>query len=107
MNQDERITNLEIKLSFSEDLLEELNQTVFKQQQRIELLVKEIQSLKLQMAQQIAPTNQLVQDLSKFCLVTTTQTPMNWLLSKMPTTGAKIQIPEPSFRISIKSHSPA
>ncbi len=50
MNQDERITNLEIKLSFSEDLLEELNQTVFKQQQRIELLVKEIQALKLQMA---------------------------------------------------------
>jgi SlyX protein len=49
MNQDERITNLEIKLSFSEDLLEELNQTVFKQQQRIELLVKEIQALKLQM----------------------------------------------------------
>jgi SlyX protein len=31
-------------------LLEELNQTVFKQQQRIELLVKEIQALKLQMA---------------------------------------------------------
>ena len=50
MSQDERITNLEIKLSFSEDLLEELNQTVFKQQQRIELLVKEIQALKLQMA---------------------------------------------------------
>ena len=50
MNQDERITNLEIKLSFSEDLLEELNQTVFKQQQRIELLVKEIQALKWQMA---------------------------------------------------------
>jgi len=38
MNQDERITNLEIKLSFSEDLLEELNQTVFKQQQRIEII---------------------------------------------------------------------
>jgi SlyX protein len=50
MNQDERITNIEIKLSFSEDLLEELNQTVFKQQQRIQLLVKEIQALKLQMA---------------------------------------------------------
>ncbi len=50
MNQDERITNLEIKLSFSEDMLEELNQTVFKQQQRIELLMKEIQALKLQMA---------------------------------------------------------
>mgnify|MGYP000376121471 CR=1 FL=1 len=40
MNQDERITNLEVKLSFSEDLLEELNQTIYKQQQQIDALVK-------------------------------------------------------------------
>jgi SlyX protein len=50
MNQDERITNLEVKLSFSEDLLEELNQTVYKQQQQIEALIKEVKALKLQMA---------------------------------------------------------
>jgi SlyX protein len=62
MNQDERITNLEIKLSFSEDLLEELNQTVFKQQQRIELLVKEIQTLKLQMASNIPSDGNSSQD---------------------------------------------
>ena len=61
MNQDERITNLEIKLSFSEDLLEELNQTVYKQQQRIELLVKEIQTLKLQMAQHLNRMEHLVE----------------------------------------------
>ena len=50
MNQDERITNLEVKLSFSEDLLEELNQTVYKQQQQIEALVKELKALKVQIA---------------------------------------------------------
>lgn len=50
MNQDERITNLEVKVSFSEDLLEELNQTVYKQQQQIDALIKEVKALKLQMA---------------------------------------------------------
>ncbi len=50
MNQDERITNLEVKLSFSEDVLEELNQTIYKQQQQIDALIKEVKALKLQMA---------------------------------------------------------
>jgi SlyX protein len=50
MNQDERVTNLEVKLSFSEDLLEELNQTIYKQQQQIDALIKEVKALKLQMA---------------------------------------------------------
>ncbi len=35
---DERLTRIETKIGFSEDLLEELNQTVFRQQQRIERL---------------------------------------------------------------------
>jgi SlyX protein len=50
MSTDERITNLEIKLSFNEDLIEELNQTVYKQQQQIELLYKELKALKIQVA---------------------------------------------------------
>ena len=50
MDQDERITNLEVKLSFSEDLVEELNQTVYKQQQQIHLLIKKLKAIKLQMA---------------------------------------------------------
>ena len=50
MSVDERITNLEIKLSFNEDLIEELNQTVYKQKQQIELLYKELKALKIQMA---------------------------------------------------------
>ena len=47
MTLEERVTNLEIKLSFTEDLLEELNQTIYKQQQIIEILNKEIRALKL------------------------------------------------------------
>jgi SlyX protein len=45
---EERITNLEIKLSFTEDLIEQLNQTVYKQQQQIEFLYRELQFIKEQ-----------------------------------------------------------
>ena len=47
MTQD-RITNLEIKLSFTEDLIEKLNQIVYKQQQQIEFLYRELNSIKEQ-----------------------------------------------------------
>jgi len=40
-----RITELEIKLGFSEDHLEELNRTVFRQQQQIDLLQEQIREL--------------------------------------------------------------
>jgi len=50
MQSDERITNIEVKLSFTEDLVEELNQTIYKQQQQIDMLINEVRALKLQMA---------------------------------------------------------
>ena len=50
MSSEERITNLEVKLSFTEDLIENLNQTIYKQQQQIEYLYREIKSLKEQMS---------------------------------------------------------
>ncbi|MBU3599002.1 SlyX family protein [Polynucleobacter sp. 30F-ANTBAC] len=50
MPSDERITNIEVKLSFTEDLVEELSQTVYKQQQKIDMLINEVRALKLQMA---------------------------------------------------------
>jgi SlyX protein len=50
MTSDERITNIEVKLSFTEDLVEELNQTIYKQQQQIDMLINEVRALKLQMA---------------------------------------------------------
>jgi len=45
---EERITNLEIKLSFAEDLIENLNHRVYEQQQQIEFLYRELKSLKEQ-----------------------------------------------------------
>ena len=45
---DDRITNLEIKLSLSEDLIEKLNETIYKQQQQIEFLYRELKSIKEQ-----------------------------------------------------------
>ena len=45
-----RITDLEIKLSFAEDLLEELNRVVFRQQQQIEALQQELRALRQQVS---------------------------------------------------------
>ncbi len=45
---EERITNLEIQLSFTEDLIEKLNETVYKQQQQIEFLYRELKAIKEQ-----------------------------------------------------------
>lgn len=44
-----RVAELEVKLSFCEDLLEELNRTVYRQQQQIDQLQKEMQTLRDQM----------------------------------------------------------
>jgi len=45
---EDRITNLEVKLSFTEDLIDQLNQTIYKQQQQIEFLYRELKSIKEQ-----------------------------------------------------------
>ncbi|MDD2884679.1 MAG: SlyX family protein [Dechloromonas sp.] len=45
---EERLTELEIKISYSEDLLDDLNRTVYRQQQQIDLLTKEICALREQ-----------------------------------------------------------
>lgn len=43
---DERITQLEVKLAFAEDLLDTLNATVARQQEQIELLAREVVRLR-------------------------------------------------------------
>jgi SlyX protein len=43
-----RITELEIKISYAEDLIDELNRTVFRQQQQIDLLAVELRALREQ-----------------------------------------------------------
>lgn len=45
---EDRLTELEIKLGFTEDLVEALNRTVFRQQQQIDALVEEVRTLRQQ-----------------------------------------------------------
>lgn len=47
---DQRLTNLEIKASYAEDLVDHLNQTVFRQQQQIDALLHELTRLRQQLA---------------------------------------------------------
>jgi SlyX protein len=47
---EQRLTDLEIKASFTEDLLEDLNQTIFRQQQQIDALLREVGLLREQSA---------------------------------------------------------
>ncbi len=43
---EERLTELEIKASFNEDLLDQLNQVIVRQQQELDLLLREVRQLK-------------------------------------------------------------
>jgi SlyX protein len=43
---DRRLTDLEIKASFTEDLLDQLNQTIFRQQQMIDRLARDLAALR-------------------------------------------------------------
>ena len=45
---DHRLTELEIKASFNEDLLDQLNQVVIRQQRQIDTLVREVERLRQQ-----------------------------------------------------------
>ena len=47
---DKRLTDLEIKASFGDDLLEQLNQVIVRQQQQIDLLLREVGMLSQQLA---------------------------------------------------------
>lgn len=46
---DERLMALEIKSSYAEDLLEQLNQQVYEQQRQIDALLREVSQLRHQM----------------------------------------------------------
>ncbi|MDB5967521.1 MAG: SlyX protein [Polaromonas sp.] len=43
---DQRLTDLEIKATYTEDLLEQLDQVVIRQQAQIDLLIREITALR-------------------------------------------------------------
>ena len=44
-----RVADIEVKLTFNEELLEELNRTVYRQQQQIDNLQKELKALRDQL----------------------------------------------------------
>jgi SlyX protein len=46
IDTDKRLTDLEIKASFTEDLVDHLNDLVTRQQEQIELLIREVGKLK-------------------------------------------------------------
>lgn len=52
---DARLTELEIKASYAEDLLEQLNQTIYRQQQQIDLLLREVGGLRRQLPEGSTP----------------------------------------------------
>ena len=51
---DERLTALEIKASFGEDLLDQLNLVIVRQQQQIDALIREVQQLREQQPDGVA-----------------------------------------------------
>ncbi len=54
---DNRVTELEVKLAFAEDLLDTLNNTVYRQQERIDQLERVVRDLR-QLVLQSIPTEQ-------------------------------------------------
>ncbi len=53
-NTEQRLTDLEIKAGFTEDLVEHLNQIVFRQQEQIDALMREVGQLRQQGAESAA-----------------------------------------------------
>ncbi|OMG54802.1 SlyX protein [Azonexus hydrophilus] len=53
-----RLTELEIKISFTEDQLEELNKVVYRQQQQIDRLIGEVRALRDQVVNNDQPQEQ-------------------------------------------------
>jgi len=49
VDTDRRLTDLEVKLGLADDMLDQLNKTLFRQQQMIERLARELGELRQQM----------------------------------------------------------
>lgn len=57
-----RLEELEIKASYAEDLMEQLNSTVFRQQQQIDLLLREVTGLRRQLPEGTTPMLRSLRD---------------------------------------------
>ena len=54
---EQRMTDLEVKASFAEDLLDQLNHTIFRQQQQIEQLARDVAELRQRIPQDMGAPN--------------------------------------------------
>ncbi len=59
---DARLTELEIKASYAEELLDQLNTTIYRQQQQIELLLREVGGLRQQLPEGSQPVLRNLRD---------------------------------------------
>ena len=59
---DQRLTNLEIKATYTEDLVEQLDKIIARQQQQIDLLLREVKELRQPMADNIPTTGRTLHD---------------------------------------------
>ncbi len=59
---DARLTELEIKASYAEVLLDQLNTTIYRQQQQIELLLREVGGLRQQLPEGSQPVLRNLRD---------------------------------------------
>lgn len=51
LSTEQRLTDLEIKTGLADDMLDQLNQTIFRQQQQIDALARELSVLRQQLPQ--------------------------------------------------------
>ena len=51
LSLEQRLTDLEIKTGLADDMLDQLNQTIFRQQQLIDALAREVNALRQQLPQ--------------------------------------------------------
>lgn len=58
-----RLLDLEVKASFADDLLEQLNQIIARQQQQIDRLLREVADLRQQTPEGAAPSRSLRDEL--------------------------------------------
>lgn len=57
-----RLTDLEVKMTFAEDLLDQLNLTVFRQQQQIDKLQEEVRALRQQLVSSLPAETRNLRD---------------------------------------------
>jgi SlyX protein len=58
----QRLMELEIKAAYAEDLLDQLNQTVYQQQRQIDLLLREVAELRRQLPEGSSPVLRSLRD---------------------------------------------